>query len=45
MAKLERQMFAVINRNHDCKSLADRLNAISARRKTNKSILNRRKEK
>ena len=28
----ERKMFAVINRNHDCKALADKLNAISARR-------------
>lgn len=45
MAKLERKMFAVVNRNHDCKALADRLNAISARRKTNKSIFNRRKTK
>ena len=45
MAKLEKQMFAVINRNHDCKSLADRLSAISARRKTNKSIFSRRRTK
>lgn len=44
MAKLEKQMFAAINRNHDCKSLADRLNAISARRKNNKSIFRRRKQ-
>lgn len=26
-------MFTLININHDCKALADRLNAISARRK------------
>ena len=42
MAKLERQMIMVVNRNHDCKSLADRLNAISARRKNNKSLSRRR---
>lgn len=41
MANLESKMFAVVNRNHECKSLADRLNAISARRKTNKSIFRR----
>ena len=45
MAKLERQMIMVVNRNHDCKSLADRLNAISARRKTNKYIFSRRRTK
>ena len=33
MANLEKQMFNIINRNHDCKMLADKLNAISARRK------------
>ena len=43
--KLETKMFAAVNRNHDCKALADKLNAISARRKTNKSIFNRRKTK
>ena len=33
MDHFEKQMFNIINRNHDCKSLASRLNAISARRK------------
>ena len=33
MDKLEKQMISVVNRNHDCKALADKLNAISARRK------------
>lgn len=33
MDKLEMQMIAVVNRNHDCRELAVRLNAISARRK------------
>ena len=33
MDKLEKQMIAVVNRNHDIKALAERLNAISARRK------------
>lgn len=33
MAKLEKQMFDIVNRNHDIKELAERLNAISARRK------------
>ena len=33
MDKYERAMIAVVNRNHDCKSVAERLNAISARRK------------
>lgn len=33
MAKLEKQMFDIINRNHDCKVLADKLNEISARRR------------
>ena len=33
MDKLEKQMFDIINRNHDCKALASRLNAIAARRK------------
>jgi hypothetical protein len=33
MDKLEREMIAVVNRNHDIKALAERLNAISARRK------------
>ena len=32
MDKLEREMIAVVNLNHDCKALAERLNAISARR-------------
>lgn len=33
MAKLEKQMFDIVNRNHDIKEFAERLNAISARRK------------
>ncbi len=33
MDKLEKQMFNIVNRNHDCKVLANKLNAISARRK------------
>lgn len=33
MDKFEREMIAVVNRNHDCKAMAERLNAISARRK------------
>lgn len=33
MDKIEKQMFQVINRNYDCRTLADKLNAISARRK------------
>ena len=33
MDKHEREMIAVVNRNHDCRALADKLNAISARRK------------
>ncbi len=41
----EKQMIAVVNRNHDCKSLADRLSAISARRHSRKSIINWRKTK
>lgn len=37
MDNFEKKMFAVVNRNHDCKSLADKLNAISARRRRKKS--------
>ena len=33
MDKYEREMIAVCNRNHDCKVLANKLNAIAARRK------------
>lgn len=33
MDKLEKQMFDIVNRNHDCAVLANKLNAISARRK------------
>ena len=33
MSNWEKQMFNTINRNHDCKALAERLNAISSRRK------------
>jgi hypothetical protein len=33
MDKHERKMIAVVNRNHDIKAMADRLRAISARRK------------
>ena len=29
----ERKMIAAVNRNHECKAFAERLNAISARRK------------
>ena len=36
MAQLEKQMFDIVNRNHDCKVLADKLNAISARRRKRK---------
>lgn len=33
MDKYEREMIAVVNRNHEIKAFAERLNAISARRK------------
>ena len=33
MDQIERQMIAIVNINHDIKAMADRLNAISARRK------------
>lgn len=33
MDKWEKQMINIVNRNHDIKAMADRLNAISARRK------------
>lgn len=33
MDKFNKKMFATIERNYDCRALADRLNAISARRK------------
>ena len=33
MDKYEREMILVVNRNHDIKVIAERLNAISARRK------------
>lgn len=33
MDHLEKAMFAAIDRNHECRALADRLNAISARRR------------
>lgn len=39
--KLEKKMFAVVQRNHDCRVLADKLNAISAGRRVNKSIFRR----
>ncbi len=32
MDKYEKQMINVVNRNHEIKALAERLNAISARR-------------
>lgn len=32
MDKYEKQMICVVNRNHDIKAFAERLNAISARR-------------
>ena len=33
MDKYERRMITVVNRNHEIKAFAERLNAISARRK------------
>ncbi len=33
MDKWEKEMFAEINRNHDLRAMANKLNAISARRK------------
>lgn len=36
MDKLEREMIAVVNRNYEIKALAERLNAISAKRKCKK---------
>lgn len=33
MDKLEKQMIDIVNRNYEIQALADRLNAISARRK------------
>lgn len=33
MDELEKQMIAAVNRNHDIKAFANKLNAISARRK------------
>ena len=33
MDKFEKQMIDIVNRNHDCKVLANKLNAIAARRK------------
>ena len=51
MDAIEKQMFDIVNRNHrafanrDIDDLTIRLNAISARRKPNKSIFNRRKTK
>lgn len=36
MYKWEKQMIDGVNRNHDIKAMADRLNAISARRKRKK---------
>ena len=33
MDQMEKAMIAAVNRNHDCRVLADRLNAISARRR------------
>ena len=39
----ERAMIAVVNRNRECKVLADRLNAISARRRRRKNLFGRRK--
>ena len=33
MDKHEREMIAIVNRNHEIKAMAERLNAISARRK------------
>lgn len=36
MDKHEREMIATVNRNHDIRAFAERLNAISARRKRKK---------
>lgn len=36
MDKLEKQMIDVVNRNYEIRALADRLNAISAKRKKRK---------
>ena len=43
MDKYERDMIMVVNRNRDCKVLADRLNAISSRRRRKKGLFCRRK--
>lgn len=43
MDNYERAMIAAVNRNHDCKALAGRLNAISARRRRKKCLFGRRK--
>ena len=32
MDRIEKQMIDIVNRNHDCKVLAEKLNAIAARR-------------
>lgn len=51
MDAIEKQMFDIVTRHHkafanrDIDALTVRLNAISARRKPNKSIFNRRKTK
>lgn len=36
MDKYEKEMIFVVNLNHDIKTIAERLNAISARRRRNK---------
>lgn len=38
MDTYEKAMIAVVNRNHDCKALAGRLRAISARRRRRKGL-------
>ena len=45
MAKLEQEMFAVVNRNHECKRFAEKLKAISYRRRARKSIFGGRRGK
>lgn len=38
MDKYEQAMITAVNRNHECKALASRLNAISARRRRRKKL-------
>ena len=41
MDHYEKEMFAIVNRNHELRVFADKLSAISAGRKTKKSIFRR----